>query len=161
QLRRRIHILEGFRIVFNALDEAIRIIRTSEGKADAAEKLMKRFKLDGIQANAILEAQLYRLAQMEIKKILEELREKKQEAERIEGILKSKAKLWGVIKGEMNALAEKYGGRRRSRMASDEDVLEFDEEAYIVRENANVVLTRDGWVKRVGRLTSVETTRVR
>jgi DNA gyrase subunit A len=51
--------------------------------------------------------------------------------------------------------------RRRTRMASDEDVLEFNEEAYIVRENANVVLTRDGWIKRVGRLTSVESTRVR
>src|SRR5205823_8510685 len=59
------------------------------------------------------------------------------------------------------ALGEKFGDRRRTRMASDEDVLEFDEEAYIVRENTNVVLTRDGWVKRVGRLTSIETTRVR
>src|SRR4030095_5530782 len=51
--------------------------------------------------------------------------------------------------------------RRKTRMASDEDVLEFDEEAYIVRENTNVVLTRDGWIKRVGRLASVEGTRVR
>jgi len=161
QLRKRIHILEGFRIIFNALDEAIRIIRSSEGKADAAGKLIKRFKLDEVQANAVLEAQLYRIAQMEINRILEELREKKKEAERIEGILKSKAKLWGVVKAELNEVGEKFGDRRRSRMAGDEDVLEFDEDAYIVRENTNVVLTRDGWVKRVGRLTSVETTRVR
>ncbi len=52
----------------------------------------------------------------------------------------------------MEALGEKFGERRRTRMAADEDVLEFDEEAYIVRENTNVVLTRDGWIKRVGRL---------
>ncbi|MBX7104016.1 MAG: DNA topoisomerase 4 subunit A [Gemmataceae bacterium] len=161
QLRKRIHILEGFRIIFNALDEAIRIIRTSEGKADAAEKLIKRFKLDEIQANAILEAQLYRIAQMEIKKILDELREKKAEAERIEGILKSKSKLWGVVKSELSELAEKFGDKRRSRVATDEDVLEFNEEAYIVRENTNIVVTRDGWIKRVGRLASIETTRVR
>lgn len=161
QLRKRIHILEGFRIIFNALDEAIKIIRNSEGKADAAVKLIARFKLSEIQANAVLEAQLYRIAQMEIKRILDELKEKKKEAERIEAILKSKAKLWSVVKGELDALAEEFGDRRRSRMASDDDVLEFDEEAYIVRENTNVVLTRDGWIKRVGRLAAVESTRVR
>lgn len=161
QLRKRIHILEGFRIIFNALDEAIRIIRHSEGKTDAAVKLIARFKLDELQANAILEAQLYRIATMEIKKILNELKEKKAEAERIETILKSKARLWSVVKSELGALADNFGDRRRSRMASDEDVLEFDAEAYIVRENTNVVLTRDGWIKRVGRLASVDTTRVR
>ncbi len=161
QLRRRIHILEGFAIIFDALDKAIRLIRESSGKADAAEKLMKAFKLDEEQTTAILDAQLYKIAQMEIQRILDELRDKKAEAARIEAILKSKAKLWGVVKGELDAIGEKFGDRRRTRMATDEDVLEFDEEAYILRENTNVVLTRDGWVKRVGRLTSVETTRVR
>src|SRR5262249_56975616 len=62
---------------------------------------------------------------------------------------------------EMNALSEMYGDKRRTRMATDEDVLEFDEEAYIMRENANVVLTRDGWIKRVGQLASLEKTRTR
>jgi DNA gyrase subunit A len=161
QLRRRIHILEGFAIIFDALDKAIRIIRNSEGKADASAKLIKEFKLDEEQAAAILEAQLYKIAQMEILRIREELRDKKAEAARIEGILKSKAKLWGVVKNELSDLADKFADRRRTRMASDEDVLEFDEEAYIQRENANVVLTKDGWVKRVGRLSSIETTRVR
>jgi DNA gyrase subunit A len=61
----------------------------------------------------------------------------------------------------MEALIEKFGQRRKTRMASDEDVLTFDEEAYIVRENTHVVLTRDGWIKRVARLSSVESTRVR
>lgn len=161
QLRRRIHILEGFRIVFNALDRAIKIIRESSGKPDAAEKLKAAFRLDDEQVTAILDAQLYKIAQMEIRKILDELREKRKQAEEIETLLASPKKLWGVIKDELNALAEKYGDRRRSRMATDEDVLEFDEEAYITKENANVVLTRDGWVKRVGKLASVEGTRVR
>src|SRR5438445_6589438 len=98
---------------------------------------------------------------MEIKKILDELKEKKGEAERIEGILASKRKLWGVVKEELKAVGEKFGDRRRTRMGSSEDAPEFDPEAYIVRENTNVVLTRDGWIKRVGRLASVEGTRVR
>jgi DNA gyrase subunit A len=161
QLRKRIHILEGFRIIFNALDKAIKLIRESEGKADAAVKLMKAFKLDETQVEAILEAQLYRIAQMEIKKILNELKEKKAEAERIEGILNSRRKLWGVVKAELNGLGEKFGDRRRTRMVSGEDTLDFDPEAYIVRENTNVVLTRDGWIKRVGRLAALESTRVR
>jgi DNA gyrase subunit A len=161
-LRRRIHILEGFATIFNALDKAIKIIRTSSGKADAADKLKKEFDLDDEQATAILDAQLYKIAQMEIQRILDELKEKQAEAAKIETLLKSEKKLWGVIKWEMEALAESdFVARRKTRMASDEDVLEFDEQAYIVKENTNVVLTRDGWVKRVGRLQSVESTRVR
>jgi DNA gyrase subunit A len=161
QLRRRIHILEGFKIIFNALDKAIKLIRESDGKPDAAEKLIRVFKLDAIQAEAILDAQLYRIAQLEIKKILDELREKKAEAERIEGILRSQRKLWGIIKTELNELAEKFPDRRRTRIGGIDDTHDFDPEAYIVRENTNVVLTRDGWIKRVGRLASVESTRVR
>src|SRR5262249_45908514 len=92
QLRRRIHILEGFRIVFNALDRAIKLIRESSGKQDAAQKLMSAFKLDEVQADAILDAQLYKIAQMEIKKILDELKDKQAQAERIEGILRSQKK---------------------------------------------------------------------
>src|SRR5262249_24131977 len=153
--------LEGFQIIFDALDKAIRLIRESQGKADASQKLRKAFKLDEVQAKAVLDAQLYRIAQMEIQKILDELKEKKKEAERIEGILRSDKKLWGVVKDELNAVGEKLGDRRRTRMASGEDTPEFDEEAYIIRENTNVVLTRDGWIKRVGRLASVEGTRVR
>jgi DNA gyrase subunit A len=161
-LQRRIHLLEGFAIVFNGLDKAIKIIRNSTGKPDAAEKLKKEFELDDEQVTAILDSQLYKIAQMEIQKILEELREKQKEAEKIQGILKSEKKLWGVVKSELEALAESnLVVRRKTRMATDEDVLEFDEQAYITRENTNVVLTRDGWIKRVGRLASVESTRVR
>jgi DNA gyrase subunit A len=161
QLRRRIHILEGFRIVFDVLDKAIKMIRESSGKADAAEKLIKAFGLDEEQADAVLDAQLYKIARMEIQKILDELKEKAAEAKRIEGILASERKLWNVVKEELDDIVEKYPERRRTRMGSSDDAPDFDPEAYIVRENTNVVLTRDGWVKRVGRLASVEGTRVR
>src|SRR5262245_55126631 len=91
-LKRRIHILEGFKIIFNALDKAIKLIRESDGKADAAEKLMKAFDLDEEQTNAILEVKLYKIDQLEIKKILTELREKKALAEEIEEMIRTKNK---------------------------------------------------------------------
>ncbi|MCZ2341416.1 MAG: DNA topoisomerase 4 subunit A [Bacteroidales bacterium] len=161
-LQRRIHILEGFAIIFNALDQAIQIIRHSTGKPDASTKLIATFGLDEEQAGAVLDAQLYKIAQMEIQKILDELREKQAQAAKIAAILASEQKLWGVIKGELEELGNQpFVNRRKTRMASDEDVLEFHPDDYITRENTNVVLTRDGWLKRVGRLASVESTRVR
>src|SRR5262249_143115 len=161
QLRRRIHILEGFAVIFNALDKALMIIRESSGKPDAAEKLKAAFKLDDEQVSAILDAQLYKIAQMEIQKILDELKDKKAEAKRIEGILASEKKLWGVIKEEMDKLIELFPERRKTRMAGEGGAVACGEEADMVRENTNVVLTRDGWIKRVGRLQSVESTRTR
>ncbi|NJM91159.1 MAG: hypothetical protein HC863_02585 [Myxococcales bacterium] len=112
QLRARIHVLEGFVTIFDALDETIRIIRASDGKADAAGKIMKRFALDELQVDAILELRLYKLAKLEIRVIREELGAKAAEAKRIEGILKSETKLWGVIKDELRASGRGARARR-------------------------------------------------
>lgn len=161
QLKRRIHILEGFEIVFNGLDRALKIIRNSQGKQDAATKLMAAFPLDAEQTEAILELQLYRISQLEIEQIVSELKEKRAEAARITKILNSEKLLWAVVETELNELAEKFGDKRRTTIGSSEEIAEFDPEAYIVRENTNVVVTRDGWIKRVGRLAKVESTRVR
>ena len=160
KLKERIHILEGFEIVFDALDEAIRIIRKSEGKQDAASKLMKAFKLDDLQADAILETKLYRLAKLEIEKIRAELAEKRAAAKKIEAILKSEEKLWAVIRGELEELAKNYPDARRTRI-SDEDVTEeFTAESFIVAEDAIVLITRDGWIKRQ-RTINLASTRMR
>jgi DNA gyrase subunit A len=88
-LTRRIHVLEGFEKVFDALDEIIKIIRKSDGKADSAEKIMKRFGLDDEQADAILELKLYRLARLEILVIQNELAEKRKRA-RLRGCSRTK-----------------------------------------------------------------------
>ncbi len=149
ELKKRIHILEGFVTIFDALDETIKIIRKSDGRKDAAEKLMKRFELDQIQVDAILDLRLYKLARLEINLIREELGEKAAEATRIEAILKSKAKLWGVVKSELKEVADQYGTPRRTKTGGAKEVVEFTEEAFIVEEDAHVVLSRDGWVKRV------------
>ncbi|MFN0055148.1 MAG: DNA topoisomerase (ATP-hydrolyzing) subunit A [Planctomycetales bacterium] len=161
QLKRRIHLLNGFRIIFDGLDRALKIIRSSDGKQDAAQKLMKVFPLDLEQTLAILELQLYRISQLEIDDILKELRQKKQEATDLEALLASNRRLWKVVETELTEVAEKFGDKRRTSLGSAEEVAEFDPEAYIVRENTNVVVSREGWIKRVGRLASVEQTRVR
>lgn len=161
QLLKRIHILEGFEIIFNALDRALKIIRNSEGKQDAAYKLMQVFPLDADQTDAILELQLYRISTLEIDDILKELREKRAEANRIKKILASDKLLWGTVETELQELSDKFADKRRTSLGSSDEVAQFDPEAYIVRENSNVVVTRENWIKRVGRLAKVEGTRVR
>lgn len=161
QLERRIHILEGFEILFDDLDKALRLIRSSSGRADAAERLRKHFPLDEDQSLAIVDLNLYRIGQLEMEKIRNELEEKRKEAARIETILKSDKRLWGEVRRELGEFVETFGDARRTKIADTEDVPEFDPAAYIVKENTNVVLTREAWVKRVGRLTSVANTRVR
>lgn len=161
-LESRIHLLEGFEIIFNDLDRALKIIRHSAGKRDACDKLLKAFPLlDEEQTMSILELQLYKISQLEINSILGELTEKKAAAEKIRKLLASEKRLWGVVKTELEELSTTFADKRRTSIGSSEDIVEFDAAAYIVRENTNVVLTRDGWIKRVGRLQSVETTRVR
>ncbi len=160
KLEERIHILEGFEIIFDDLDKAIRIIRRSDGKADAAKKLMKAFGIDDIQADAILETKLYRLAKLEIEKIREELAEKRKLAKRIRGILRSPTKLRGVVKSELDELAATYKDKRRTKIGADDVTEDFSAESFIVEEDAVVLVTRDGWVKR-GRKINLKTTRMR
>ncbi len=161
QLEKRIHILRGFAIVFDGLEKALKIIRQSSGKQDACEKLLKAFPLDEVQANAILELQLYRISSLEIGRIREELAEKEKEAGRIRKILASDKRLWGEVKSELNALEAEFADKRRTVLGSSEDIVEFDPQAYIVKENTNVVLTSEAWVRRIGKISTVDKLRVR
>ena len=95
-LQKRIHVLEGFEKVFDALDEIIRIIRKSDGKADSAAKIMKRFELDAEQTDAILELKLYRLARLEILVIQNELADKRKRARQIVGAAQGRG---GALEG--------------------------------------------------------------
>ena len=161
-LKKRIHILQGFAIIFDALDEAIRIIRKSDGKADAAAKLMKRFGLDDEQTDAILELKLYKLARLEIQLIVEELAAKRARAKEIETILKDERKLRKVIRSELQEIAEKFADKRRTKIGgAGADDVEFVAEDFIVDEEVTVVLSRDGWLKRVREVKDLSATRLR
>ncbi len=162
ELLRRIHLLEGFERIFDELDEAIRIIRRSDGKADAAGRLMKRFGLDDEQADAVLETKLYKLARLEIESIRKELAEKRAEAARIEAILKSPTKLWGVVQRELVELRGVLSGeKRKTRVSVAVEEPEYDAEAFIPDEDAFAVVTVDGWLKRLGQLKDPKQTRMR
>ncbi|MBL8112256.1 MAG: DNA topoisomerase 4 subunit A [Acidobacteria bacterium] len=162
ELRRRIHLLEGFIKIFDALDEAIRIIRQSDGKQDAAQKLMKRFDLDEEQADAILETKLYKIARLEINALRAELAEKKAEAAKIEAILASDRKLWGVVQRELVEIRGQMAGeKRRTRIAASADEPEYDADAFVQHEDTYAVLTADGWWKRLQALKDPKSTRLR
>jgi DNA gyrase subunit A len=162
ELNRRIHILEGFEIIFDALDEIIRIIRKSDGKADAAVKLMARFELDEVQTEAILELKLYKLARLEIEIVRTELREKRARAKDIRAILGDKKKLWKVIRGELVEVAERFTDKRRTKIGGPGgDDVAFDAEAFIVDEEVTIILSRDGWLKRVREIKDLSATRLR
>jgi DNA gyrase subunit A len=160
-LLERIHILEGFAIVFKNLDEAIAIIRASDGKADAAPKLIKRFGLSEIQADAVLETKLYRLGKLEIRDILEELKEKRKRAAEIKKLLEDEPARWEIIRGELKQIIKDFGEPRRTRIQPPSAPMEFREEDYIVDEDAWVIVTRDGWTKRQKSFTDVASIRVR
>jgi DNA gyrase subunit A len=160
QLARRIHILEGFEKVFDALDEIIRIIRKSDGKADAAEKIMKRFALDAEQTDAILELKLYRLARLEIQVIQNELAEKRKRARQIATLLKDESGRWTMVRDEIAEIQKKYGEPRRTKIEETEEV-EYSADAFIIDEDNIVIVSRDGWVKRQKEVKDLSTTRLR
>jgi DNA gyrase subunit A len=162
ELERRIHILEGFAIIFDALDEAIRIIRKSDGKADAAVKLMKRFELSEAQTDAILELKLYKLARLEIDAILAELKEKRAAAKEIRAILADKRKLLRVVRNEISEVAARFEDKRRTKISgAGGEETEFVAEDFIVDEEVTVILSRDGWLKRVREVKDFSATRLR
>jgi DNA gyrase subunit A len=161
QLEARIHILDGFVTIFDALDQLIKLIRGSDGKEDAATKIKKQFKLDHEQTDAILELKLYKLARLEIHVIREELGQKTGEAKKIKAILKSEGKLWTVIKDELKATAAELGTPRRTKTGGASEEMAFDADAFIVDEDAHIVVTRDGWIKRVRELKDPNQTRTR
>ncbi len=161
QLEKRIHILKGFAIIFDALSEAIKIIRSSKNKQDAAQRLMHRFRLDDVQTEAILETKLYRLSQMEIEAIRTELEEKEAEAERLRKLLADEDARWSLVRDELRAVKDAYADARRTEIAGPDAKIEYDEEDYIIDEDHVVIVTRDGWVKRQGSYTDIEAIRVR
>jgi DNA gyrase subunit A len=160
-LKKRVHILEGFEKVFDALDEILKIVRKSDGKADAAQQIIKRFALDAEQTDAILELKIYRLARLEILIIRKELEERRRRMRQINTLLKDEQSRWDIVRIEIGEIQKKYGDPRRTAIASDEGEAEYTAEDFIVEEDNVVIVSRDGWVKRQKEVKDVASTRVR
>lgn len=139
-----IHILEGLLIVYLDLDEVIRIIRREDEPKPA---LMQRFNLSDIQAEAILETRLRKLAKLEEMKIQGELQELKQERTALEQLLGSRQRMKTLVKREIQADAETHGDKRRSPLVQREEAKQIDVAELVPTEPITVVLSEKGWIR--------------
>ncbi|RMD85102.1 MAG: DNA topoisomerase 4 subunit A [Candidatus Dadabacteria bacterium] len=160
-LKKRVHILEGLVKALNAVSEIIRIVRRSEGRKDAADKLRARFKFSQEQSYAIVDMKIYQLSKTSVDDIKRELREKKKRIKEIETVLKSKKGVLHLVEKDIEAIARKHGDKRKSRILKSDTVTEFDESAYIVMEEVYVIITKDGWLKRIRQGNDPKGTRIR
>jgi DNA gyrase subunit A len=146
--RDRAHILEGLMIALNNIDAVIKTIKASKDREEAKTNLMKKFKLSDRQAFAIVEMKLGSLANLERLHIENELKEKKALIKELESILNSRVKILGIVKKEIIELTEKYGDERRTAII-EHGVKEFSTEDLVPNEETMVVMTRDGYIKRL------------
>ncbi|HEY4143909.1 DNA topoisomerase IV subunit A [Pinirhizobacter sp.] len=144
KVERRLHLLEGLRIAYLNLDEVIRIVRTED---EPKPVLIARFRLSEEQADYILETRLRQLARLEEMKITAEADQLEEERARINVLLKSPAKLKGLIKEELRHDAEKHGDERRSPLVSRNAAQALDESALVTSEPVTVVLSAKGWAR--------------
>ncbi|OGV89946.1 DNA gyrase subunit A [Microgenomates group bacterium RBG_19FT_COMBO_39_10] len=144
----RAHILEGLKIALDNLDAVIATIKKSRTVENARINLMKKFKLTEIQANAILEMQLRRLAALERKKIEDEYKEIGKLIAYLTNILTHPEKIITIIKKELNEVKRKYGDPRRTKIYRQE-VESFSEEDLIAKEKCLITVTKTGYIKRL------------
>ena len=145
---KRVHILGGYKIALDNIDEVIKIIRNSESDVIAKQELMSRFGLSDIQSDAILEMKLRRLTGLERSKIEEELKELLELIEELRSILESDEKIYNIIKEELLAIKDKYGDERRTNI--DMTAIEYiEDESLIPVEDIVITLTNKGYIKRM------------
>lgn len=143
----RMHVLEGLLIALDHLDEVIKLIRGADSADVARAELMNRYKLSEIQANAILDMQLRRLAQLEHQKIKDEADDVAATIKELKSILASPNKIRKIIRDELLEVRNKFANPRRTSIAADE--ADFNIEDLIPDEDVVVTITRSGYIKRV------------
>lgn len=146
--REREHILEGLKKALDAIDEVIDTIRKSKDQEEAKNNLMKRFDLTAIQAQAILDMQLKKLAALEREKIENELAEIQKNIKKYLGILANPQTMIDVIKQELTEVKEKFGDERKTKVIKGK-IGEFEEEDLIASETTLISLTESGYIKRM------------
>ncbi|MBI2032903.1 MAG: DNA gyrase subunit A [Candidatus Levybacteria bacterium] len=147
QAKARLHILEGLKIAVENIDAVIKTIRESKDQEEAKRNLISRFKLSEIQAVAILDMQLRRLAALERQKIEDEYQMVKETIDYLEDLISHPEKMLTVIKDELVKLKDKYGDERRTKVYKGK-VGEFSEEDLIPNEPTVITMTTTGYIKR-------------
>ncbi|MEJ1239893.1 DNA gyrase subunit A [Chryseolinea sp. T2] len=146
EAEKRAHILEGYLIALDHLDEVIALIRSSRDPETAKEGLMTRFGLTEIQSKAILDMRLQRLTGLERDKILQEYNEVKALIERLRNILDNESVRMQIIKDELNDLRERYGDERRTLVEHNEDDISYED--MIPNEEMLITISNQGYIKR-------------
>ena len=147
QAEKKVHILEGYKIAIDNIDDIIQIIKTSKSDDEAKQRLLDKYKLDAIQSEAILELKLRRLTALEREKIENDLKELLKTIERLRAILADEKLVLNIIKEEMLDIKDRYADERRS--AIDMTAIDYiEDEALIPREKIVVMLTNNGYIKR-------------
>lgn len=144
----RAHILEGLMLALNKIDAVIKTIKQSKDREQAKNNLIKKFKLSERQATAILEMKLQQLANLERLKIETELKEKRKLIKELESILRSPKKVLKIIQQELNAIKDKFADKRRTKIFKN-PVDKFSQEDLIPDESVIVLITKDGYIKRL------------
>lgn len=152
EAKRRAHILEGLKIALDNLDAVIKTIRASKTQEEAKTNLIKKFVLSEIQATAILDMQLRRLAALEREKIEKEYGEMKKLIDTLTAILKDPGKVLRIISKELTELREKFGDSRKTKIYKSK-IGEFSEEDLVAKEETLITVTKTGYIKRVPRAT--------
>lgn len=152
EAKAREHILEGLKIAVDHIDEVISIIKKSKDADEAKTKLITRFKLTDIQATAILDMQLRRLAALERQKIEDELAMIRETIDYLTDLLAHPHKILKVVRDELTKLKEKYGDQRKTRVFKSK-VGEFSEEQLIANEDVIITMSESGYIKRLPRTT--------
>ena len=147
--KERAHILEGLKIALDNIDEVITIIRGSKTVEEANERLIKRFKLSEIQSKAILDMRLQRLTSLEVKKVIDELKELLKLIDELTAILKSEKRIYTIIKDELLAIKDKYHDTRRTEIIYEDTSVSFDAEDLIAEEDMVITITNDGFIRRL------------
>ena len=155
QAKYRAHILEGYLIALDNIDEVIEVIKKSKDEATARQSLMKKFGLSEIQSQAILDMQLKRLTGLERAKIEDELAKLRELIEYLEDLLKDVMKILGVIKTELLELKKVYGDARRTKVIKSKPG-EITDDMLIANNEVIVVLTKEGYIKQIARETFKE-----
>ncbi len=143
------HITEGLVKAISILDEVIATIRSSKNKADAKDNLVKKYDFTEAQAEAIVMLQLYRLTNTDIVTLKERLDELHKEIERLKGIINDPQKLNNEIKSDLRRIKKEYGVPRKTKISDTVTEIKISEEELIADENVVVVLSSDGYLKRV------------
>jgi len=148
KVNERIHILEGFNIALNNLNLVIKIIKEAKDKETAKVNLLKRLKLSEQQALAILELRLWQISRLEREKVIEELKKLKERKKVLESILSDPKEILSLIIKELEEIKEKFGDQRRTQIVK-EKITEFKEEDLIIEEPTVIILTNEGYLKRI------------